>query len=281
MTADLQKPSTKLTAWLVAAHVIATPVVTWLAIVYNTLSAPWHEVHALWHGQAVLLGVWCGISSAPPLSRLRRSLAGLFGLCAMPTLREISLRGLPKVGAPWAAYVNLGFQPLYLGLSFAAAAIALVFARTVWPRWRLVTVDDSRNARAAQFSIKGLMLGTLGCTPWLMGARLMHDHLNLFPVHDLSTALLVALLESPLAAAVGLLAAWAGLGRSYVALRLAAAVLALPLVVLLMGYATKQPPARIIGRIVFEEMQLAVALVTLLVCRWNGSRIGGPAQPQA
>ena len=274
LSSAVERPSPKITAWLVSAHVIATPIITWLAIVYSALGAPWREVSALWHAQAVLLGIWYGLSEAPRWLKRWLSLAGLLWLCSMPTAREVSMRGL-AIGFPWTAYlIWFGFLPLNLFFSFIAAAIGLVVSKVVWPRWRLVvTGADSDDSTVPQFSMKQLMVGVAACTPFLLAARLTHDYIDMAPPHGFATGLLFAVVQSPLAAAVALLSAWAALSRRFVLARLAAASIALPLAVALVGYATKYPLFRVVGHVGFEETQLAIALATLLLVRWNGYRI--------
>lgn len=268
-------PSSKFSAWVVAAHVVATPTITWLAIVYSALGAPWREVHALWHAQAVLLGAWYGLSSASPRARRWLALTGLLWVCAMPTAKELSQRGVLPVGFPWTSLIlRFGLQPFYLFLSFAAAGFALTFARILWPHWRVVTMDFGASAAPLpQFSIKQLMIVITGCTPVLLLAKLAHDHLNLFPIQSLSAVLLSALFGTPLAAAIAVLSMWAALGRRFLAARLAIAPIALLVVVLLASYAEKDPSTRIVGYMVFEGTQLAIVITTLLLFRCNGYRI--------
>lgn len=261
--------------WLVAAHIIATPVATWLAIIYSALGAPWREVHALWHAQAILLGTWYGLSTTSPARMRWMSLAGLLWLCAMPTAKELSQRGLLRLGLSWTSLsLRFGLQPLYLFVSFTAAALALAFATTVWPRCRVVaTSHDSDDVSAPQFSMKQMMIAVTVCTPVLLLARLAHDHIDVAPVHSLATVLLDALFGAPPAAVVALLSTWAALGRRFVVARLAVTAFAIPVAVFLVWYAEKYPSAQIVGHMIFEETQLIVALLTLLLCRWNGYRI--------
>lgn len=269
-------PSSKFSAGVVAGHVVATPTITWLAMVYSAVGAPWREVAALWHAQAVLLGAWYGLNSASPRPRRWLALTGLLWLCAMPTAKELSQRGVLPFGSSWTSLIlHFGLQPLYLFLSFAAAAFALTFAKTLWPRWRVVTLGSGSSAAAPapQFSIKQLMIAITGCTPVLLLAKLAHDHLNLFPVHSLATLLLSSLFGIPSAAAIAFLSMWAALGRRFLAARLAIAASALLVVVLLASYAEKYPSTRIVGYMVFEVTQLAIVVATLLLFRWNGYRI--------
>lgn len=275
MSTAAQRASPKFTAWIIAIHVLATPAITWLAIVYSALGAPWREVHALWHAQAILLGTWCGISDAPRPRKRWLSLAAMLWLAAMPTAKELAQRGFLPVGFPWTSVVlRFGMQPLFLLLSFSVAALALAIASTLWPRWRVViAAPDSRNAVAPQFSMRQLMIGITACTPVLLLVRLAHDHLDVAPVHDVTTLLVSALLGTPPAAAVAILSIWAALGRTFVVARVALAAIALPVAVFLVWYAEKYPASRIIGHVVFEETQLIVALATLLLVRWSGYRL--------
>jgi hypothetical protein len=270
-----QRLSRRLITGLVVAHLVVPPVLTWLAIVYSALGAPWPAVAAVWHGQAVLLGIWCGLAAAPFPRKVFMSLTALVWLSAMPTARQLMFTGLPPLGRVWLSYATVfGLQPFYLAVTFAASAVAVAVARTVWPRWRLITAATLDGPRASQFSIGQLMLGIAACTPWLAAARLLHDYGTFLPVRNLFGAILLSAVDSPLPAAVALLSTWAALGRGHVTGRMSAACVLLLLAELLSCFATRTEASRIVGAIVFREVQMMVTVSTLLAFRWQGYRVG-------
>ncbi|HET6882940.1 MAG TPA: hypothetical protein VFI31_22415, partial [Pirellulales bacterium] len=192
---------------LVVAHLVATPLVTWWAIVNSSLGAPWPAVTALWHGQAVLLGIWCGLSAAPLWHKCRASLTGLVWLSAMPIARVLSLYRVPPFGRAWLSF--FGLQVLYLAMTVAASITAIVIARKVWPRWTLMTASSNHPPMASQFSIGQLLVATAACTPVLLAAKLLHDHVALYPLRSALDILSDLVIDSPLAATVALLSTWA------------------------------------------------------------------------
>jgi hypothetical protein len=274
MSGAVRESSKTVKKAVIAAHLLIAPFVTWLAIIYSTLGAPWRAVTALWLAQAALLGEWCALSSAPLKRRLGVSFVGLVWLSAMPTARQIVLHGIPPRRLGWLALTRVyGHYPLYFGIHFAAAVSAVAWARYVWPRWQLVaTGGGSQLAPVPQYSIGQLMLGVLACTPLLLAARLTHDYIRL-EAGDLPTWLLGSLIYSSLTAAIAALSVWAALGRTHLMTRLVIALLAAPIAVTLVCFATQAAPSEVAAQIGFEEMKLAVVLVTLLFYRCSGCRI--------
>ncbi|HET6882075.1 MAG TPA: hypothetical protein VFI31_18055 [Pirellulales bacterium] len=269
-----QQPPRAIIAGLVAAYLVATPIVTWLAIVYSSLGAPWWAVTALWHAQALLLGIWCALGAAPLRRKCLVSLTALVWLWAMPAARQLEISGFPALGWPWQTYaVIYGSQLLYLVVPFAASFAGIALTTKVWPRWRIVAGAAGRAPGAAQFSIGQLLVAVAACTPFLLAARLVHDYWAGLPVRNASNFVLLCMIESPVAATLAILSTWAALGRNQLVLRMGVAPLLLLPAVLLSCFATKTSAGGTVIHILFVELQMVVSVSTLLVFRWTGYRI--------
>lgn len=222
----------------------------------------------------MLLGIWCAIGTAPLKRRLGLSLAGTLCLSVEPVGQMLINLGfrIPAMDfREWA--VLFGIMLFVFSVHFAVAAGAVVFAKTVWPRWRLAAVGaDLQQPAISQFSMKQLLLGVTACTPLLLASRLVHDHVNLESL-DRPTRILAILVESPLAAVIALLSLWAALGRTHTILRCTGALLTIPLAVWLACFAARVAPSDMVVRFCLAETKFTLAFVTLSVCRRNGYRI--------
>lgn len=215
-------------------------------------------------GQASLLGLWVGLSSARRATLWIGAVCGGLVLCAeLPT----AFRGWGDARAMVGSLI-LVFAPL--------CVVASVAARLRRCGMRLMQPDEvflTSATEAIQFSLKQLLLLISAAAIVLAAARVLHAFSLLGSEIPLATGILLAICIGVVFAAQTLASLWATLGLGRWLWRLPAPFLLTALGGALMGYADGGSRDHYDFWIRTTVLQTVVVVVTLLVIRVLGYRL--------